>query len=60
MNRRSILTISAVMAFGLGLLPGGAFAQQKALKEQIVGTWSITSVSTNTKMARRKLHLGPA
>jgi hypothetical protein len=44
MNRRSILTISAVMAFGLGLLPGGAFAQQKSVKEQIVGTWSITSV----------------
>jgi hypothetical protein len=59
MNRRGILTISAVTAFGLGLLPG-AFAQQKSLKEQIVGTWSITSVSTNTKMARRKLHLGPA
>jgi ketosteroid isomerase-like protein len=30
MDRRSILTISAMMAFGLALLPGGASAQQAA------------------------------
>jgi ketosteroid isomerase-like protein len=30
MNRRSILSISAMMAFGLALLPGNAFAQQAA------------------------------
>jgi hypothetical protein len=41
MDRRSILTIGA--AAGLGLLPRAAAAQQKTLKEQIVGTWTLVS-----------------
>jgi Lipocalin-like domain len=41
MDRRSILTIGA--AARLGLLPRGALAQQKTLKEQIVGAWSLVS-----------------
>jgi lipocalin-like protein len=41
MDRRSILTISA--AAGLGLLPRAAMAQQKTLKEQIVGSWTLVS-----------------
>ena len=43
MNRRSVLSISAMTAFGLALLPGGALAQQKSLKEQLTGTWTIVS-----------------
>jgi hypothetical protein len=39
MDRRSILTISAAAVFTLALLPGNALAQQKTLKEQMVGTW---------------------
>jgi Lipocalin-like domain len=58
MNRRSILTISAVMAFGLGLLPGGAFAQQKALKEQIVGTWSIASAFDQYEDGKKEVTFG--
>jgi hypothetical protein len=41
MDRRSILTIGA--AAGLGLLPRVAIAQQKTLKEQIVGAWTLVS-----------------
>jgi hypothetical protein len=41
MDRRSILTIGAVA--GLGLLPRAAAAQQKSLREQIVGTWTLVS-----------------
>jgi hypothetical protein len=41
MDRRDILTLGA--AAGLGLLPGAAAAQQKTLKDQIVGTWTLVS-----------------
>ena len=38
MNRRNILSLSATAVLGLALLPGSAIAQQKSLKEQLVGT----------------------
>ena len=40
MNRRSVLSVSAIAVLGLALLPATAFSQQKSLKEQIVGTWT--------------------
>jgi hypothetical protein len=43
MNRRSILNLSAIAAVGLALLSGSSFAQQKSLKEQLVGTWMLVS-----------------
>jgi hypothetical protein len=43
MNRRNILSISAITVLGLSLLPGSATAQQKSLKEQLVGTWTLVS-----------------
>jgi hypothetical protein len=43
MNHRRIITLSANTALGLALLPGGAVSQQKSLKEQLVGTWTIVS-----------------
>jgi Lipocalin-like domain len=43
MNRRAILALSSVAALGFGLLPGSAFAQQKSIKDQLVGTWTVTS-----------------
>jgi hypothetical protein len=48
MNRRSLLTISAATALGLALLAGNAVAQQKTLKEQLAGTWTLASF-TNTR-----------
>ena len=44
MNRRHILSLSMITALGLALLPGRALAQQKSLKEQLVGTWTLVSV----------------
>jgi hypothetical protein len=41
MNRRIILSLSALTAFTL--LPGSAVSQQKSLKEQLVGTWTLVS-----------------
>jgi hypothetical protein len=44
MNRRHILRLSVITALGLALLPGSALGQQKSLKEQLVGTWTLVSV----------------
>jgi hypothetical protein len=38
-----ILSLPLITALGLALLPTGALAQQKSLKEQIVGTWTVVS-----------------
>jgi hypothetical protein len=43
MNRRNILSISAITALGLALLPSGAFGQQKPLKDQLVGGWNLVA-----------------
>ena len=43
MNRRNILTITAITALGLALLPGSAVAQQKPLKDQLVGGWNLVA-----------------
>jgi len=43
MNRRSIVSLSAITALGLALLAGNAVSQQKSLKEQLVGAWTLVS-----------------
>jgi Lipocalin-like domain len=43
MNRRNILNLSAIAALGLTLLPGSGGAQQKTLRDQLVGTWTLVS-----------------
>jgi len=43
MNRRHLLSLSAITASALALAPGSAFAKQKSIKEQIVGTWTFVS-----------------
>src|SRR5262249_61737059 len=40
MYRRNIVGISALVV-GLAILPGGANAQQKSIKDQIVGAWTL-------------------
>ena len=49
MNRRSILNLSAITALGLLVSLNSAIAQQKSLKEQLVGTWAF--VSSTGKLA---------
>jgi hypothetical protein len=43
MNRRHILGACAMIALGVALLPGSATAQQKPLKDQLVGTWTLVA-----------------
>ena len=46
MNRRSILSISSMTVLGLALVSSGTVAQQKSLKDQLVGTWTFNSATT--------------
>jgi hypothetical protein len=43
MYRRNIVGISALV-LGVAMLPGGAIAQQKSIKDQLVGAWSLLLV----------------
>jgi hypothetical protein len=43
MKQLSLLGLSAMLAVGLASLPVSASAQQKSLKEQLVGTWTLVS-----------------
>jgi hypothetical protein len=52
MNRRSILNLSALTALGLACSLSLAIAQTKSLKDQLVGTWTLSSAEpygTNPK-----------
>ena len=53
MHSRSIAGLSAMTAFGLLLLSGNAFAQQKSLKDQLVGSWTLVSNVIVTKDGKR-------
>ena len=46
MVKRNILTFSAIAMLALAAPPGDAVAQQKTLKEQLVGTWTFVSSTT--------------
>jgi Lipocalin-like domain len=43
MHRRNVLSIFAIVGFSLALMPDGAVGQQKSIKEQIVGVWTLVS-----------------
>jgi hypothetical protein len=54
MNPRSILSISAMTTLALALLPGSAIAQQKSLKDQLVGAWTLVSYSATAANGTRQ------
>jgi hypothetical protein len=43
MNLPKIIGISATTALGMSLLAGSVAGQQKSLKEQLLGTWTLVS-----------------
>jgi len=60
MNRRRVLNISAMTVLGLALLPGSSpVAQQKSLKEQLVGTWTFVTASNVEKDGTNVDRWGP-
>jgi hypothetical protein len=61
MNRRSILSISAMTTLALALLPTSSIAQQKSLKDQLVGIWTAVSAeSTGPNGAKQQFYGAPA
>src|ERR1700685_4143304 len=58
MNTRSILSMAAIAALSLALVPGIATAQQKSLKDQIVGTWTLVSWVQTLKDGSKNLRFG--
>jgi hypothetical protein len=58
MNRRSIVGISATV-LGLALLSGPIAAQQKSLKEQLVGAWTLASVYDQGQDGKKNEPWGP-
>src|SRR5258708_23916683 len=59
MNRRNIFNLTALTALGLALLPASAFAQQKTLKEQIIGSWTIVSSDSTAPDGKKEQLFGP-
>lgn len=43
MKGHNILSLIALAALGVALLPSGAISQQKSLKDQLIGTWTVIS-----------------
>jgi hypothetical protein len=43
MNRRTALAVTTVALSGAALSAGAAVAQQRSLKDQLVGTWTVVS-----------------
>jgi len=50
MKRFKVLCL-AVSMLGLALLPGSVVAQQKSLREQLVGAWELVSCDRTTANA---------
>src|SRR5258705_11376422 len=59
MNRRYILRLSTATALGLVLLSGSALAQQKPLKDQLAGTWTIVSNDNVAPDGTKRQLFGP-
>jgi len=59
MNRRNIFSLSLITALGLALLPVTSGAQQKSLKEQVVGTWILVSNTNTAANGTKSELLGP-
>jgi Lipocalin-like domain len=61
MNRRNIFSLVLVTALGVALLPATSGAQQKTLKDQLVGIWTALSAeTTGPNGAKQQFYGAPA
>jgi hypothetical protein len=60
MNRRTMPTLAtmALLCFTIALPAGDAAAQQKSLKDQLVGTWTLVSVEDINPNGTKKQYHG--
>jgi hypothetical protein len=59
MKRRNVLKIFAVILLGFVVLASNAVAQQKSLKEQLVGAWTLVSFEVTNKDGATQQTFGP-
>ena len=61
MNRRNILGVSVMALLGVAFVVGDVFAQQKTLKEQLVGAWALVSeeITPSTGVKRQDFGANP-
>jgi hypothetical protein len=59
MNRRNILNLTALTALSLAMASGSAAAQQKTLKEQLIGTWIAVSNESTAPDGKKEQLYGP-
>jgi len=59
MSRLNFIGLSALALLGLALLPGSAVSQQKLLKDQLVGSWTLMSATQMTKDGVKSDRWGP-
>jgi hypothetical protein len=59
MNRCYALGLSAIAVLGLALLPNGAGAQQRTLREQLVGSWTMVSIDMTLPDGTKRQLFGP-
>jgi hypothetical protein len=58
MNRRYIIGFSAITALGLAMVSSDAMAQQKSLKEQLAGIWTLVSSETAAPNGTKQQPMG--
>jgi hypothetical protein len=59
MDRRNFASLAAIVTLGLILPPTGAVAQEKSLKEQLVGSWTLVSIIATDKAGAKSDRRGP-
>jgi len=59
MKRRNVLKIFAVTLLGFAVLASNAVAQQKSLKEQLVGAWTLVSFEVTNKDGTKQQDFSP-
>jgi len=60
MKQLSVLSLSAILAVGLVSLPVSTSAQQKSLKGQLVGTWTLVSCDATLGNAKPPYCINPS
>jgi Lipocalin-like domain len=58
MNRRTIFSICAMTTMALAMIPSGVAAQQKSLKDQLVGTWTLVSNEDTEPNGTKRQYFG--
>ena len=59
MNHRNATALFAITALGLGILCGPTLAQEKTLRQQLIGTWTFVVTEATQPDGKKLLPFGP-